>query len=77
MILIYCYFSDGSASRDFSLFQWSNHISYILPPYLFDWINVIGDGNCGFRAITATELGGEEAWPLLRRAMSLKMETHR
>ena len=43
-----------------------------------DWIeNVIGDGNCGFRAIAVTELGGEDTWPLLRRAMSLEMETHR
>ncbi|XP_057528298.1 uncharacterized protein LOC130807031 [Amaranthus tricolor] len=45
-----------SAGRDFSLFSWPNHIPYILPPYLFDWIDVIGDGNCGFRAITVTEL---------------------
>ncbi|XP_057527371.1 uncharacterized protein LOC130806355 [Amaranthus tricolor] len=69
--------SDGAAGRDFSLFPWPDHIPFILPPYLFDWIDVIGDGNCGFRAIAATELGGEEAWPLLRRAMSLEMETHR
>ena len=49
----------------------------ILPPYLFDWIDVIGDGNCGFKAIAATELGGQEAWPLLRRAMSMEMQMNR
>ena len=36
---------------------------------MFDLIDVICDGNCGFRAIAVTELGGEEAWPLLRRAI--------
>ena len=59
------------------MFSWPNHIPYILPPYLFDWIDVIGDGNCGFRAIAVTELGGEEAWPLLRRAMCMEMQTNR
>ena len=49
----------------------------MLPPYLFDWIDVLGDGNCGFRAIAVTELGGEEAWPILRRAMSMEMQMNR
>ena len=75
MILYTVIFSDGLAGRDFSLFLWPNHIAYILPPYLFDWIDVIGDGNCGFRTIAVTELGAEEAWPLLRRVTSLEMET--
>ena len=44
---------------------------------MFDWIDVLGDGNCGFRAIAATELGGEEAWPLLRRAMCMEMQMNR
>ena len=53
--------SDGSAGRDFSLFLWPDNISFILSPYLFDWIDVIGDGNCGFRAIAATKLRGKKA----------------
>ncbi|XP_057518331.1 uncharacterized protein LOC130799241 [Amaranthus tricolor] len=69
--------ANASSRRDFSHFPWPDYIPFILPPYLFDWIDVIGDGNCGFRTIAVTELGGEEAWPLLRRAMSLKMEKHR
>ena len=44
-----------------SVFPWPNYIPHILPPYLFDWIDVIGVGNCGFRAIAVTELGAEEA----------------
>ena len=28
----------------FSVFPWPNHIPHILSPYLFDWIDVIGDG---------------------------------
>ena len=44
---------------------------------MFDWINVIGDGNYGFRAIAITELGGEEEWPLLRRAMCMEMQTNK
>ena len=38
---------------------------------------MLGDGNCGFRAIAVTELGGEEAWPLLRRAMSMEMQMNK
>ena len=56
------------------MFPWPNHILHILPPYLFDWIDVIDDDNCGFRAIVVTELGGEEAWPLLRRAMCMEIQ---
>ena len=44
---------------------------------MFDWIDVLGDGNCGFRAIAATELGGEDAWPLLKRAMCMEMQMNR
>ncbi|XP_057515127.1 uncharacterized protein LOC130796755 isoform X2 [Amaranthus tricolor] len=39
--------------------------------------NLSGDGNCGFRAIATTELGGEEAWPLLRHAMCMEMQMNR
>ena len=38
---------------------------------------MLGDGNCGFRAIVVTELVGEEAWPLLRRAMCKEMQMNR
>ena len=55
----------------------TSRLSHILPPYLLDWIDVIGDGNCGFSVIVVTELGGEEAWPLLRRAMCMKMQMNR
>ena len=76
-MLIILFLSDVVVGRDFSMFPWPQYIPYILPPYLFDWIDVIGDGNCGFRAITITEMGGEDKWPLSRRGMSLDMETHR
>ena len=71
------FLSDGAGGRDFSMFPWPQYIPYILPPYLFDWIDVLGDGNCGFRALTVTEMGGEDAWPLLRRSMALEMQQHR
>ncbi len=71
------FLSDGAGGRDFSMFPWPQSIPYILPPYLFDWIDVLGDGNCGFRALTVTEMGGEDAWPLLRRSMALEMQQHR
>ena len=32
---------------------------------------------CGFRAISVIELRGEEAWPLLRRAMCMEMQMNR
>ena len=69
LLTLFSIIADDLLGRDFSLFSWPNHIAHILPPYLFDWINVIGDGYCGFRAIAVTKLGGEEAWPLLSRAM--------
>ncbi|XP_057517078.1 uncharacterized protein LOC130798205 [Amaranthus tricolor] len=69
--------SDDPGGRDFSQFPWPDYIPFMLPPYLFDWIDVLGDGNCGFRAIAVTELGGEEAWPILRRAMSMEMQMNR
>ena len=65
MLLTFIFITNGSTGCDFSLFPWPNHISHILPPYLFDWIDVIGDSNCRFKAIAVTKLGGEEAWPLL------------
>ena len=37
----------------------------------------MGDENCGFRVVAVTELGGEEAWPFLRRVMFMEMRVHR
>ena len=45
--------------------------------HMFNWIEVTGNGNCGFRAIAVIKLGGEEGWPLLRRAMCMEMQTTR
>ena len=56
LLTLFLIIADGPAGRDFSLFPWPNHIPHILPPYLFDWIDVMGDGNCGFRAIAITKL---------------------
>ena len=78
MLLIFFFIiTDTSAGRGFTLFPWPNHIQHILPLYLFDWIDVIGDGNCGFRAIVVIEFGGEEAWPLLRLVMCMEMQMNR
>ena len=71
------FITDGSGGRDFSHFPWPQYIPRILPPYLFDWIDVIGDGNCGFRAIAVTKLGDDEAWPLLlSKFMEIQVHRH-
>ena len=36
----------------------------------------MGDGNSGYRVVVVTELGGEEAWPILRRAMFMEMQVN-
>ena len=56
-MLLTFFITDGSKGRDFSHFSWPNYILHLLPSYLFDWIDIIGDVNFGFRAIAVTELG--------------------
>ncbi|XP_057516592.1 uncharacterized protein LOC130797835 [Amaranthus tricolor] len=65
-----------SSSRGRSSGRSSNRSNQSLVGINFSF-NLSGDENCGFRAIAVTKLGGEKAWPLLRRAMSLEMEMHR
>ena len=77
ILTLFSIIADDPRGRDFSEVTWPNHIPLIIPPYLFDWIDVLGDGNCGFRAISVTELGGEETWPLLRRAMCMEIQMNR
>ena len=54
ILTLFSIIADDAGGRDFSDFLWPNHIPFIIPPYLFDWIDVLGDGNCGFRAISVT-----------------------
>ena len=61
----------------FHSFHGPNTFRIFFSLYLFDWIDVIGDENCEFRTIAITELGGEEAWPLLQCAMFMEMQTNR
>ena len=69
--------TNGAGGGDFSLFPWRKYIPHILTSNLFFWINVIGDGNYEYRVVIITELGGEEAWPLLLRVMFMEMQVHR
>lgn len=64
-------------SRDYH--NYIDQIPIVFHPYVENIKNVLGDGNCGFRA-TASALGyGEDQWLLIRRLLideMVQFETH-
>ena len=68
----------------FQLFHGSNifhiffHRTYLMLSMLsISSIDVIDDGKYKFRAISITELGGEEAWPLLWQEMFMEIQVYK
>ncbi|KAK9689139.1 hypothetical protein RND81_09G037800 [Saponaria officinalis] len=45
--------------RNSSLFPWQHELHDIMVPWVIDWVNVKGDGNCGFRCL-ALDIYGDE-----------------
>ncbi|CAK8564412.1 unnamed protein product [Lathyrus sativus] len=55
-------------SKQFIL-QFPNHIR----SYIDDVVNVVSDGNCGFRVIASLHGYGEDGWPMVHRDLGLEI----
>ncbi|XP_074300785.1 uncharacterized protein LOC141632105 [Silene latifolia] len=47
------------------------------PQWIIDWVDVDGDGNCGYRAVAQEIYGDEHRWPTVRRDMVDELEKNR
>ncbi|CAK8532945.1 unnamed protein product [Lathyrus sativus] len=61
--------SQSSQSSKQFILQFPNHIK----SYIDDVVNVVSDGNCGFRVITSLHGYGEYGWPMVRRDLGLEI----
>ncbi|KAI5675701.1 hypothetical protein M9H77_06651 [Catharanthus roseus] len=46
-----------------STFPYTNAFSAFIYPFISNWKNVIGDGNCGYRVVADLVFGDEHQWP--------------
>ena len=49
----------------------------ICHPYIFDVVDVIVDGHCGYRCIVALLGMGEDSWPLIRHDLFKELSQYR
>ncbi|CAK8561903.1 unnamed protein product [Lathyrus sativus] len=61
--------SQSSQSSKQFILQFPNHIR----SYIDDVVNVVSDGNCGFRVIASLHGYGEDGWPMVRRDLGLEI----
>ncbi|CAK8543609.1 unnamed protein product [Lathyrus sativus] len=61
--------SQSSQSSKQFILQFPNHIR----SYIDDVVNVVSDGNCGFRVIDSLHGYGEDGWPMVRRDLGLEI----
>ncbi|CAK8536923.1 unnamed protein product [Lathyrus sativus] len=61
--------SQSSQSSKQFILQFPNHIR----SYIGDVVNVVSDGNCGFRVIASLHGYGEDGWPMVRRDLGLEI----
>ncbi|KAI5676188.1 hypothetical protein M9H77_07138 [Catharanthus roseus] len=47
----------------YSIFPYTNAFSAFIYPFISNWKNVIGDGNCGYRIVAVFVFGDEHQWP--------------
>ncbi|XP_073225484.1 uncharacterized protein [Cicer arietinum] len=52
------------------------HFPTLIRPYIEEIIDVVADGNCGFRAIAALLGWTEEFWPLVRTQLDKEIHLH-
>ncbi|XP_073222592.1 uncharacterized protein [Cicer arietinum] len=52
------------------------HFPTLIHPYIEEIIDVVADGNCGFRAIAALLGWTEESWPLVRTQLDKEIHLH-
>ncbi|KAI5667008.1 hypothetical protein M9H77_16861 [Catharanthus roseus] len=57
-----------------STFPYTNGFPAFIYPFISNWKNVIGDGNCGYRVVADFVFGDEHQWPEVRRRMLYELE---
>ncbi|KAI5681920.1 hypothetical protein M9H77_03148 [Catharanthus roseus] len=57
-----------------STFPYTNAFPAFIYPFISNWMNVIGDGNCGYRVVAYFVFGDEHQWPEVRRRMLYELE---
>ncbi|KAK9750626.1 hypothetical protein RND81_02G209100 [Saponaria officinalis] len=58
-------------------FPFDNEIPDFMLPWIEDWLNVIGDGNCGYRALAHQIYGNESEWVRVRRDLLDELTTNK
>ncbi|XP_073219631.1 uncharacterized protein [Cicer arietinum] len=67
----------SSQSSQYSAKQpFYTHFPTLIHPYIEEIIDVVADGNCGFRAIAALLGWTEESWPLVRTQLDKEIRLH-
>ncbi|KAI5682570.1 hypothetical protein M9H77_03798 [Catharanthus roseus] len=54
-----------------STFTYTNAFPTFIYPFISNWKNVIGDGNCGYRVVADFLFGNEHQWPEVPNAFNL------
>ncbi|KAI5648501.1 hypothetical protein M9H77_34506 [Catharanthus roseus] len=57
-----------------STFPYTNAFPAFIYPFISNWRNVIGDGNCGYRVVADFVFGDEHQWPEVHRQMLYELE---
>ncbi|KAI5650031.1 hypothetical protein M9H77_36036 [Catharanthus roseus] len=57
-----------------STFPYTNSFPAFIYPFISNWKNVIGDGNCGYRVVADFVFSDEHQWPEVRREMLYELE---
>ncbi|KAI5653109.1 hypothetical protein M9H77_30296 [Catharanthus roseus] len=57
-----------------STFPYTNAFPAFIYPFISNWKNVSGDGNCGYRIMADFVFSDEHQWPKVRRRMLYKLE---
>ncbi|KAI5678282.1 hypothetical protein M9H77_09232 [Catharanthus roseus] len=55
--------SDVKHASSCSTFPYTNAFPAFIYPFISNWKNVIGDGNCGYRVVANFVFGDEHQWP--------------
>ncbi|XP_074290564.1 uncharacterized protein LOC141617279 [Silene latifolia] len=76
--------SNGSVAKEKEIptksstpFQWQEDLCDVMVSWITDWVNVIGDGNCGYRCIALDIYGDENEWLKVRRDLLDELESNK
>ncbi|KAH9618390.1 hypothetical protein KSS87_012225 [Heliosperma pusillum] len=71
------YMSSPRGTKHKSLFPCPDAVNNFMVPWIVDWVDVDGDGNCGYRAVAQEIYGDEDKWPTVRRDMVDELKKNR